>query len=75
VGVLGEYELRYKFISRWSRWEKGDIIEAYEYRRLPENARALCEPMVDAATVAEIITLVQEHARKNPRNPHHGGDK
>lgn len=36
--------MKYKFIKGWKRWNAGDVIKEYEYKRIPVNLRHLLEP-------------------------------
>jgi hypothetical protein len=57
--------LRYKFKHEFKRWPAGSVIDEYIYRRLPINAKALCDPLVDPDTVDKIVSDLVELLRKN----------
>lgn len=33
---------KYKFTRPWKRWNAGDVIDAYEYKRLPIEVKKSC---------------------------------
>lgn len=56
---------KYRFVKGWKRWDAGDVIDEYEYNRLPiEIKNAIMEKVEDQpSVVVEIPKPVEEPSR------------
>lgn len=59
--------MRYRCIKEWNRHRVGDVIERYEYNRIPGELRSRCFVLIDESTIVEApvpvtLTQVTQHA-------------
>ena len=66
---------RYKINNNFRHWKKGDILEKYEYNRLPIEVKERCtevvpeQPKVEVAAVQAVETLSVEVAVETDVKP------
>lgn len=46
---------KYKFTRPWKRWNVGDVVDAYEYKRLPIEIKNSCISEVVEPVIPEPI--------------------
>lgn len=66
---------RYKINNNFRHWKKGDILEKYEYNRLPIEIKERCtevvqeQPKVEVAAVQAVDALAVEVAVETEARP------
>jgi hypothetical protein len=57
---------KYQFTAGWKRWAKGQVIDEYEYKRLPIEVKNACIVEVEELKTVEVLETIPDPVQVVP---------